>query len=149
MPAKPRSETIDPCVSGTYHAFARCVRRGFLLGEDAYANKDFSHRKRWIRKRVRYLARHFAVELLFFGFLSNHYHLVIRNLPQLVDGWEDDEVLRRACKIFPWKFARLGVAKCGEPTQEELNKLLEDQELVRQMRARLADPSWFMRQLNQ
>lgn len=149
MAAKPRYETINPAVTGTYHAFARCVRRGFLLGKDGYTNRNYSHRKRWIHRRVRYLARYFAIELLFFGFLSNHYHLILRNLPELVDGWDDEEVMRRACKIFPWKFERMGVAKDSDPTPEQLKRLVADQELVEEMRSRLADPSWFMRQLNQ
>ena len=149
MPGKPRAETIDPSAIGTYHAMSRCVRQAFLLGRDRTSRRDASHRKRWIQHRVRSLARHFGIELLFFGFLSNHFHLILRNRPDLVEGWNDEEVICRACRIFPWKFSRLGVAPHSRPAKERLAELVADRELVREMRTRLADPSWFMRQLNQ
>ena len=65
-------------------------------------------------------------------------------------AWTDAEVMRQACKIFPWKFQQLGVAD-GDPTREQLRQQLRqltaDAELVAEMRTRLSDPSWFMRQL--
>jgi hypothetical protein len=36
-----------------YHCIARCVRRAWLYGYDAYAGKDYSHRKQWVIERLR------------------------------------------------------------------------------------------------
>jgi hypothetical protein len=148
MPTGPRRDTIDPSINSTYHVYARCVRRAFLFGLDRYFGVDFSYRRRWIRKQTKYLARYFAIDVFFFAFMSNHYHLVIRNLPNLVESWTDEDVIRRACKIFRYKFQRLGV-KWRTPTAEKLKQLVCDRALVSEMRRRLADPSWFLRQLNQ
>ncbi|MBC8357208.1 MAG: hypothetical protein H8E66_34995 [Planctomycetes bacterium] len=145
---KSRSTTMDPSVMGTYHIYCRTVRRAFLLGMDKYLNKDFSHRRTWVKERVEFLAAYFAIDVLFFAFLSNHTHIILRNLPAKVEGWSDEEVIRRGCRVFPYKFKRLGV-KNSEPTEKRLKELVRDRGLVNEMRKRLADPSWFKRQLNQ
>ena len=148
MPAKPRSEIMDPRVCGTYHITSRCVRRAFLCGEDRYADKDYSHRRDWIQERVRELAAWFGIDVVYNAWMANHFHLILRNLPQLVAKWTDEEVIRRCCLVFPYKFRRMGV-KRGVPTPEQLRALTADRQLLETMRERLADPSWFMRQLNQ
>ena len=55
-------------------------------------------------------------------------------------------MIRRGCRVFPYKFKRLGV-KNSEPTEKRLKELVRDRGLVNEMRKRLADPSWFKRQL--
>jgi hypothetical protein len=131
-----------------YHIYCRCVRRAFLLGKDPLTGEDKSHRRTWVKERIEHLAAYFAIDIFFVGFLSNHFHIVLRNLPEQVEGWSDEQVIRRSCKIFPYKFKRLGVAD-GEPTEERMKELLRDKNLITQLRKRLADPSWFVRQLNQ
>ena len=143
-----RSTSMDPSVMGTYHIYCRTVRRAFLFGLDKYLGKDFSHRRAWVKERVEFLAAYFAIDVFFFAFLSNHTHIILRNLPAKVEGWSDEEVIRRACHVFPYKFKRLGV-KNSEPTENRLKELVKDRDLVKEMRSRLADPSWFKRQLNQ
>ncbi len=143
-----RSTTMDPSVIGTYHIYCRTVRRAFLFGLDKYLGKDFSHRRVWVKERMEFLAAYFAIDVFFFAFLSNHTHIILRNLPNKVEGWSDEEVIRRACHVFPYKFKRLGV-KDSEPTEKRLQELVRDRNLVKEMRSRLADPSWFKRQLNQ
>jgi hypothetical protein len=56
--------------------------------------------------------------------------------------------MRRVIQIFPTKFERLGV-KNGEPTRSQLAAFVKDRKLIKEMRSRLSDLSWFMRQLNQ
>lgn len=145
---KRRRDVIDPEVPGTYHISCRCVRRAYLFGKDAAKKANFSHREAWIDRRVRELAGWFAIDIFFVSWMANHFHLVLRNRPQLVAKWDDQEVIKRAARIFPYKFGRMGV-KEGRPTDEQLAALVANKELVASMRARLADPSWFMRQLNQ
>ena len=148
MAAKPRGEIVDPGEPGVYHCWSRCVRRAFLCGVDKRTRKDYNHRRDWIEQRVEELARLFAIDVAFFAIMQNHFHLVLRNLPQLVSGWSDKQVLERVIHIFPYKFKLLGV-KDGQPTREQLQRLAKDRALVDEMRLRLSDPSWFLRQLKQ
>ena len=90
----------DECV-GVYHCIARCVRRAFLCGIDAYSGRDYSHRKAWILGRLRALAGLFGVEVCGYAIMSNHLHLVLRNRPDSVEQWSDSEVALRWCKLFP------------------------------------------------
>ena len=72
---------MDPSVLGTYHIYCRTVRRAFLVGLDSYLDKDFSHRRAWIKERVEFLAAYFAIDVLFFSFISNHTHIILRYQP--------------------------------------------------------------------
>ncbi len=53
-----------------YHCFNRCVQQAFLCGFDREHNVDYSHRKVWMREKLRRLARAFAVDVLKYS-LSN------------------------------------------------------------------------------
>lgn len=139
---------MDRSKSSMYHIYCRCVRRAYFMGKDDVTGKDYSHRRKWVKERVEYLAAFFAIDIFFVGFLSNHFHIVLRNLPEMVEAWSDEDVVRRSCKIFPYKFKRLGV-KGEEPTSQQLKEFERDKELITELRKRLADPSWFVRQLNQ
>lgn len=145
---KARSDVVDRSKSGIYHVYCRCVRRAFLMGKNDKSGTDFSHRRKWAKERVEHLAAYFAIDVFFVAFLSNHFHLILRNLPQQVEGWSDEDVTRRSCQIYPYKFKRLGV-KNGVLTDTQLKEFQRDKELVKTLRKRLSDPSWFVRQLNQ
>ena len=43
-----REDFMKPGTRGTYHTYARCIRRCFLLGSDEVSGKDYSARKEWI-----------------------------------------------------------------------------------------------------
>jgi len=51
------------CLDDTpyYHVISRCVRRAWLWGFDAYARRDYSHRKHWVLDRLMLLASIFAM----------------------------------------------------------------------------------------
>ena len=144
-----RKKTMNPLEPGIYHITSRCARRAFLLGKDKRSGKDYSHRKDYLLARIRELARHFAISVGWEAILSNHLHLILANLPALAASWTDEEVIRRVCKIFKWKFKNLVGVVNGNPTDEQLEQLTRDEALVKEMRVRLSDPSWFMRQLLQ
>ena len=95
MPRIPRKFLFDPAEVGIYHCINRCVRRAFLCGTDELTGKCFDHRKVWIQERMAFLAGNFAVDVLGFSILSNHIHVVVRNRPDIVAGWSDEEVARR------------------------------------------------------
>jgi hypothetical protein len=126
--ATSRSLLVDPARSGTYHCVSRCVRRAFLCGRDTLTGKDFEHRRAWIRDRLRELADRFAVEVFSYAVMSNHLHLVVRNLPGRAAAWSDEEVARRWLWIFPGPGGKRGRppedaavrALCGDP--ERLSK---------------------------
>ncbi len=146
--ATSRKDVIDQDVSGIYHCSTRCVRRAFLCGEDRYTKKDYGHRRDWIEQRLKELLRWFAIDLAFFAIMQNHFHLVLRTLPHLAAKWSDQQVIKRSCKIFPYKFKELGV-KDGKLTREQLRNFVKDRKLVKELRSRLSDPSWLLRQLKQ
>ena len=148
MVACARSEIIAEEESGFYHCLGRCVRRAFLCGKDRYTGKDYGYRRDWILDRVKQLAGLFSIDVAFVAILQNHLHIILRNRPDLAKRWSDQDVMRRACAIFPWKFKAYGGLGKG-PTNGQLRQLAGDKQLVAQMRERLSSISWFMRQLDQ
>ena len=101
MPTYARSQIVVEDMVGVYHCIARCVRRAFLCGIDQYTGQDYSHRKEWIRDRLRELAGLFAIEVCGYSVMSNHLHLVLRNRPDIAEQWSPDEIALRWCKLFP------------------------------------------------
>lgn len=140
MPAKPRSEVFKPAEVGVYHCWNRLVRRRHLFGQDALTGQDFSYRKDWVRERFRHLAGVMAVDVLDYAILDNHLHIVLRNRPDIVSTWSDEEVARR------WWFAcplrKNDDGSVPDPKPCEVGLLLPG---VDEYRRRLSDISWMMR----
>ncbi|MFH1137871.1 MAG: transposase [Pseudomonadota bacterium] len=139
-----RRETLVEGENGLYHCISRCVRRAFLCGIDPYSGKSFEHRKAWVQSRLELLASVFAIDVYAFAVMSNHLHAVLRNRPDLVESWDDQEVVRRWRVLFPKKNAR-GPA----PTDEAAIRALSDGGKIPEIRLRLSSISWFMRCLNE
>ncbi len=144
MPRLPRAMVVDPVDVGVYHCISRCVRRAFLCGVDAVSGKSFEHRRQWIQDRMRWLAAIFGIDVLAFAVMSNHLHIVLRNRPDVIAGWSDDEVARRWWRLFPLR--RESDGSPAEPEDHELQMLVAR---VETLRSRLADVSWFMRCLSE
>ena len=140
MPSKPRSDVFDPDEVGVYHCWNRLVQRRHLFGFDQLTGRDYSYRKVWVRDRLKQLAGAMAIDVLDYAVLGNHLHLVLRNRPDLVSTWSDEEVARRWWLVCPLRRNKDGTA--AEPKPCELGLLLPK---VDQYRARLSDLSWFMR----
>ncbi len=140
MPAKPRSSVFDPDVVGVYHCWNRLVRQRHLFGWDALTGRDFSYRKDWVRNRFRELAGKMAIEVLDYAILDNHLHVVLRNRPDLVATWSDDEIARRWWFVCPDR--RNDDGSIPEPKPCEIALLLPN---VDEYRSRLSDISWMMR----
>jgi len=113
-----------------YHCTTRCVRRAFLCGEDPYTGQNFDHRKTWMEQRFRYLSNVFAIDLLAYAVMSNHYHVAVHIDAQLAAAWGEEEVIRR------WGMA-FSLPKTISPEQ------------VACWRERLCCLSWYMRCLNE
>ncbi len=129
------------------HTVQRCVRRAFLAGPDELTKTDYSYRRQWIREKLEALASCYAIDVLNYAILSNHVHLVIRNRPDVVKQWSDRELAFRWLRAFPGK--RLEEQHLGEPTKEQIQGLLANKKLLRKVRKRMSDISWFMRSVSE
>ena len=147
MPANARSNIIDEGTSGYYHCINRCVRRAFLCGKDPYTGENFDHRKSWFTEKIQNLSEIFLIDIGNYVIMSNHYHINLRNRPDLVAKLSDREVLIRWWKLFPGKMK----PNTGEdkPPEYVFNKWLENSEFIEERRRRLSSISWFMRCLNE
>jgi REP element-mobilizing transposase RayT len=142
----PRVNRTEICASDeiqAFHLINRCVRRTFLCGKDRRSGKDYSHRKEWIRERLEELAGIFGIDVMAFAVLSNHLHVVVRTRPDVVKTWLDEEVALRWWRLFPQRRNADGTP--AEPTEFELNAILNDKSGLKEKRRRLRDISWFMR----
>ena len=143
----PRSRYVNEGQEGVYHCFSRCVRRAFLCGVDAITGRDFTHRKAWLVERLRHLAAGFAIEVCAYAVMDNHYHTVLRTLPDTVAGWSDREVAARWLTLFP---RHRGLeAPPDSPAENEICALADRTERIAVLRRRLSSLSWFMGRLNE
>ena len=135
------------CLADTpyYHVIARCVRRAWLWGFDAYAGRDYSHRKDWVLERLQFLASMFAIDVCAYAVMSNHYHLVLHVDRKRALSWTDQEIIERWSRVFAVPSA---VKRWQQGIALEAEADLTAQ-LVERWRARLFDVSWFMRCLNE
>src|ERR1041385_413337 len=108
MPRTPRGIVVDPVEVRVYHCVSRCVRRAYLCGVDTFTGKSFEHRRQWIQDRMRFLAGVFGIDVLAFAVMSNHLHVVLRNRPDVVKDWSDEEVARRWWRLFPLRRSETG-----------------------------------------
>ncbi len=101
-----RAEQFHPAEIGIVHAVQRCVRRALLAGVDVVSGKDYSFRREWIRRRMEALASVFGIDVLTSAIMSNHLHLILRNRPDVVAAWSDQDVASAGCGSFQanaWK----------------------------------------------
>ncbi len=97
---KPRADTVDPVNTHYYHVTSRCVRRAWLLGRDPLTGTNHDHRKIVFLNHLKHLSRFFAVQIMGYAIMSNHFHLVLRYDPTASRTWDDEEVTRRWCAAF-------------------------------------------------
>lgn len=142
---KPRKQLIDLNTTPYYHTVSRCVRRSFLCGVDTYGN-NFEHRRKWIEDKVLALPRIFAIQVCAYAVMSNHYHLVLFVDSAQAAAWTDREVIERWHQLFKGNLFSQRFIK-GETFKKEEQDVLS--QCVELWRDRLADVSWFMRQINE
>jgi hypothetical protein len=142
-----RAEVFDPGEIAIAHVMNRTVRRCFLLGDDPVSGNNYDHRKVWIEQYLRQLAASFGIDLLGFAILSNHFHLILRSRPDVVQSWDDTEVARRWLTLCPHRKTPDG--KPLPPTEPELNSIRRCPVRLAEIRGRLSDISWWMRLLCQ
>jgi REP element-mobilizing transposase RayT len=82
-----------------YHCTSRCVRRAFLCGLDPLTNKNYDHRKTWLIERLTVLAEVFAFGIVSYAIMDNHYHLLLKAMPDISKSWSAHEVIERWGRI--------------------------------------------------
>lgn len=140
-----RKEIVSEGSIGIYHCISRCVRQALLCGQDKNTGKSYEHRKIFIKNRLKQLSQVFAVDVFAFAVMSNHLHVVIRNRPDIVEEWTDEEVAVQWLKIFP---DRAGPGNSTE-IKYKINQLANNNVRITELRWRLSSISWFMRCLNE
>ena len=58
-------------------------------------------RRAWIQDRLAELAGSFGIDCLSFCVMVNHIHVILRNRPDVVAEWSDEEVAKRWWQLFP------------------------------------------------
>ena len=144
MARQNRRDIFDPNEVGAFHAVQRTVRRAWLCGMDPLSGKSFDHRRTCIQNRLQELAASFGIDCLSFAVMVNHVHVILRNRPDVVAGWSDEEVAQRWWQLFPLRKNKDKTA--AVPTESEL-KLFMSPARSKQLRSRLSDISWWMRAL--
>jgi REP element-mobilizing transposase RayT len=146
-----RSEVVHSGEVGVFHCLNRCVRRAYLCGRDERTWKSFDHRKEWLERRFRQLSRVFAVDLVAFAVMSNHFHAIVRTRPDVVSEWSDRDVARRWLSLTVPHVKRTcspvvdDVDALPEPEAIEIDALCRDKRRLAVIRERLSDISWWMR----
>jgi REP element-mobilizing transposase RayT len=135
-------ESSEVCI---VHTIQRCVRRAFLAGMDQQTGRDYSYRREWIRRRLESLASVFGIDVLTYAVMSNHLHTIVRNRPDVVAQWSDEQVAVRWLSVFPGQ--RLEELHLSQPTEAQVQMLVSSPEQLAVIRQRLSDISWFMRAL--
>ena len=131
-----RSKLVDETKSRVYHLVNRCVRRSFLLGDKSY------RRREWLQDALRAKTAIFAIDVLAYAIMDNHFHLIVKTHPEQAAAWDDLEVARRWTQLCPPKDLK------GQPvrlTLEELQELIARPGWVTERRRRLASMSWLMK----
>jgi REP element-mobilizing transposase RayT len=143
---RPRSTLVSASDTPYYHCIGRCVRRAFLCGNDPVSGKSFEHRKPRILERLALLTEVFAIDLCAYALMSNHYHLVLRLVPDRAAALSDREVVEHWRRLYagPPCVARYLEGAVLDAAESALLA-----SCVERWRPRLADLSWFMRCLNE
>ena len=141
--SKARKLTINLKETRYYQCISRCVRQMFLCGTDESSKQSFEHRKQWIKDRMQFLSRHFAIDICSYAIMSNHYHIVLKvNISWLMSLSQED-IISHWNAVFSCKpkMRKLMLYK-AQNNHKEVKKM------VREMRSRLMSISWFMSALN-
>lgn len=129
-----------------YHCVTRCVRSGFLCGQDVHTKRSYEHRRSWLEKRIYYVSQAFAIDVCAYAIMHNHYHLVVYINKEQAGQLSEQEVIDRWCSLHnkPLVIERYERNELGS---EEA--YIACKSIIEQWRKRLYDLSWFMKCINQ
>jgi putative transposase len=131
-----RAHLIDESTAGSYHLMSRCIRGSFLCGN------EWEHRRQWICDALREQSKIFALDVLEYAVMENHFHLIVTTHPERARAWTPAMVAERWAQLFPRRDHK-GVPIAADP--ELLERWANDSEWVHVHRVCLASVSWFMK----
>ncbi len=141
MARKARKSTIDPNTVQCIHVSTRCVRQNYLLKQNGS-----NYRKSLAKRRLRFLASIFGIDVVTYCVMSNHIHQVLRSRKDVVDTWDDEAVAKKVAQLSA------GMAEDGslKPIKKQrYEEVKNNRQLIKKWRERLSDVSWWMRYFNQ
>lgn len=133
MARKPRKLSFDPHVVSILLCSHKCIRNMPLC----------ANREHWIEERLEFLAECFGIDVVGFAVLPSHFDVILRNRPDVVKTWSDDEVARRWLTLCPIRKKEDGSAE--EPTANEIEAISNAPHVLAETRTRLSHISWFMK----
>ena len=92
---QPRAHQVSLADTPYYHCVARCVRRAFLCGIDAFSGQNYEHRRQWIVDKLTSLSSIFSIDICAYAIMSNHYHVVLHVDAAASEAWSPTEVIER------------------------------------------------------
>jgi REP element-mobilizing transposase RayT len=146
MPLRARYEITRPGEIAVYHTWSRCVQRAFLFGKDPETGFDHSDRRGELEKLIKYQAGVFAVDIGNYSILSNHFHLLARTRPDVVENWSDEEVAFRWRAAWPSWSQGEWVRRVDD---HQVQQVLDDPKRLAYARAALGDLSWLMARIKE
>ncbi|MFO0829890.1 MAG: hypothetical protein U0572_17240 [Phycisphaerales bacterium] len=159
--AIPRRNIIDPSQPVTCHCVSRCVRRLLLLEDrskpedlgdgNAASSREPDFWKKLLAARIVELVALFAIDVIEWAILGNHFHLLLATHPELVALWSDREIAVRWRTLTPdYHWRRRKKIPYNAPAQEdEIAAMLADPKAIAHARRVLADVSQFHKFLKQ
>lgn len=146
MPRTNRTVAMPADEIGVFHCFNRCVQQMTLCGRDPLSGEDCSSRKIWMTEMLEELAGGFALDIMSYCFMDNHYHMILRNRPDLVVGYDNIEVAKRWWKLCPEIRGTDG--RAVEPDLNDLRIWIDDPDVIGELRGRLTNITWLMQLFN-
>ncbi|CAM2006237.1 transposase [Acanthopleuribacter pedis] len=144
---EPRRDLINETEIHIYHCISRCVRRTRLCGFDKESGRDYTHRRFWMLARLSELADIFTIDICNFAIMENHFHLILRNRPDLAAQLRPADIAKRWLKLYPKR--RNAHGQPETPNRAEVDAILDQPGRVETLRGRLASISWFMKSIKE
>ncbi len=101
------------------------------------ASTELDSRSTGISRRI------FGIDCRTYTVLHNHLHIVLRSRPDVVTAWSDVDVAQRWLRLFPNRRKQDGSPET--PTQQEIDMIINQLEVLPERRRRLSDVSWWTR----
>lgn len=164
MVACARSYVVRDGEIATYHAWSRCARQLYLLDGDhshsiSAKGRETSERmtecgqkspplvrRDCLEELILYQAKLFGIELGSYSILTNHFHLIARTRPDIVETWSDEQV------AMNWRLAWPDYSETGwfrDVDDMLVDSILLDPERVELLRQRLSSLSWFLARIKE
>ncbi len=130
----------------THHVWSRCVQQAFLCGVDSETGIDYSYRREILKSLLEYQSKVFAVDVGNYSILGNHFHIILRSRPDMVETWSDEDCAWRYRMAWPqWNNAQWE----REPKDSSIQEVLDCPVTMQRARTTLGSISHFLARVKQ